>query len=244
MKKGVRTLLIVLAALIVAAAMVIIVLGITGHNLKTTSEKAGASSVAAGEPQTLEEKFAYSLGAYTYDMYSQYYKIDTGYFLKGAQDWSESNALFTQEEMNNILMEYQMQQQNEGAEENLKAAEDFLANNASAEGVVTTESGTQYKVIETGNGAIPTPEDTVEVDYTLTLLDGSVVDGTNETTGPATFALSNLIPGFTEAVCLVPEGSTIRVWIHPDNGYGSNATGSIPANSLLTFDITLHKIVK
>lgn len=121
----------------------------------------------------------------------------------------------------------------------------FLAQNAREEGVVTTASGLQYKVLEQGAGPKPGDSDVVAVEYTGRLPSGEVFD-TSEGRGPATFPVLGVVPGFSEALQLMPRGAKYRIWLSPELGYGADEqrdpqTGEvvIPANSVLEFDLTL-----
>lgn len=121
----------------------------------------------------------------------------------------------------------------------------FLAENADEEGVVTTPSGLQYKVLEQGTGPRPTERDVVMVEYEGRLPDGTVFDSTAGQQ-PATFPVMGVVPGFAEAVQLMQRGGKLRIWLPPELGYGTEErrdpqTGEvvIPANSVLEFDMTL-----
>ncbi|HEY0112454.1 MAG TPA: FKBP-type peptidyl-prolyl cis-trans isomerase [Allosphingosinicella sp.] len=122
----------------------------------------------------------------------------------------------------------------------------FLARNAGEEGVVTTASGLQYKVLEQGRGSRPTMRDVVVVDYEGFLTDGSEFESTKGQ-GPATFPVMGVVPGFSEAVQLMQRGTKLRIWLPPELAYGTEErtdprTGEvvIPANSVLRFDMTLR----
>jgi len=114
--------------------------------------------------------------------------------------------------------------------------EQFLAANADEDGVETTESGLQYKVIKPGEGASPTATDTALVKYEGTLRDGTVFDANEQTPMP----VGGVVPGFSEALQLMQKGGEYRIWIPSALAYGEASPGEqIPANSLLIFDVTL-----
>lgn len=114
--------------------------------------------------------------------------------------------------------------------------EQFLAWNARQPGVVTTESGLQYRAIEPGEGATPTMSDVVLVNYTGTLRDGSQFDQGER----APFPLAQVVPGFAEGMTKMPKGSKYRIWLPPALGYGEQSPGpEIPANSVLIFDVEM-----
>ncbi len=112
----------------------------------------------------------------------------------------------------------------------------FMVKNSSADGVVTTESGLQFKVLEEGSGASPTASDVALVGYKGTLLDGTVFDENPQTAMP----VDGVVPGFSEGLQKMKKGGKYRLWIPPQLGYGDQATGPIPAGSVLVFDVQLH----
>jgi FKBP-type peptidyl-prolyl cis-trans isomerase len=117
----------------------------------------------------------------------------------------------------------------------------FMASNASAEGVTTTPSGLQYRVVTEGDGPKPAATDRVSVHYTGKLLDGTVFDSSVERGQPINFALNGVIPGWTEGLQLMPVGSTYEFWIPPELAYGSRGAGNgvIPPNATLYFQVQL-----
>ncbi|NCC63647.1 MAG: FKBP-type peptidyl-prolyl cis-trans isomerase, partial [Spirochaetia bacterium] len=125
---------------------------------------------------------------------------------------------------------------------NLADAEAFLENNKLNDGIVVTDSGLQYQILTPADGPKPTMESTVEVNYQLQLMDGSVVDSSYDRGETAIFPVANLIEGFTEALMTMNTGSVIRTWVHPSLGYGENGTETILPNALLIFDIELVSI--
>ncbi|MDT9599408.1 FKBP-type peptidyl-prolyl cis-trans isomerase [Sphingosinicella rhizophila] len=122
----------------------------------------------------------------------------------------------------------------------------FLARNAQQNGVVTTQSGLQYKLLQQGKGAKPTMTDVVAVDYEGRLTDGTMFESTAQNGGPATFPVMGVVPGFSEAVQLMQRGTKLRIWLPPELGYGPEEKRDprtdevvIPANAVLQFDMTL-----
>ncbi|MDR3194773.1 MAG: FKBP-type peptidyl-prolyl cis-trans isomerase [Tannerella sp.] len=121
----------------------------------------------------------------------------------------------------------------------------FLAANKSKEGVITTESGLQYKVLAEGSGQRPLAENQVKVHYTGKLLDGTVFDSSVERGEPLTIGVTQVIPGWTEALKIMPVGSKYQVWIPSDLGYGPQGAGQmIKPNSTLEFEVELLEIIK
>lgn len=125
------------------------------------------------------------------------------------------------------------------------AGEAYLAENAKKEGVKTTESGLQYKVVTEGTGEIPKAEDTVKVHYTGTFVNGEKFDSSVDRGEPAMFGVGQVIPGWTEALQMMKVGSKWQLAIPSDLAYGPEGRGpSMPPNSVLLFDVELIEIVK
>lgn len=126
------------------------------------------------------------------------------------------------------------------AKENIKIGEAFLARNKVAEGVKSTASGLQYKVIEAGTGNThPVASDRVRVHYHGTLIDGTVFDSSVDRGEPISFALNQVIAGWTEGLQLMVEGEKTRLYIPSSLGYGNRAAGKIKPGSTLIFDVEL-----
>lgn len=123
--------------------------------------------------------------------------------------------------------------------------EAFLAKNKEKAGVKTTGSGLQYEVIKMGTGPKPTPQNTVKVNYTGTLIDGTEFDSSVKRNEPATFPVSGVIPGWTEALQLMPVGSKFKLYLPSTIAYGAAGAGEIiKPYSTLIFDVELLEIVK
>ena len=148
------------------------------------------------------------------------------------------------EEANQILQDYFNKLQNERGKAAKEAGEQFLNDNKSKEGVVTLESGLQYKVISTGNGAIPKSSDTVKCHYEGRLINGAVFDSSIRRGEPAEFPVNGVIAGWVEALQLMPVGSKWQIYIPSDLAYGPHGAGqAIGPNETLIFDIELLDIV-
>lgn len=116
----------------------------------------------------------------------------------------------------------------------------FLAENGQQEGVMTTASGLQYRLVTDAPGDVfPSASDTVTVNYEGRLLDGTVFDSSYQRGTPATFPLNGVIQGWTEGLQLMTVGDKYTFWIPADLGYGEQGQGPIPANSVLVFDVEL-----
>lgn len=115
----------------------------------------------------------------------------------------------------------------------------FMAANAKKHGVKASASGLEYQVLKPGAGPTPTTADVVQIEYRGTLTSGSEFDA-SPAGQPVALPVAGVVPGFAEALMLMPRGAKYRVWIPPQLGYGEQEKGPIPANSVLVFDITMH----
>ncbi len=160
---------------------------------------------------------------------------------KVMQTFSEKMQAKQQEEM--VKKQAEMAAQ---GQKNVELEKAFLAANGKKAGVVTTSSGLQYKVITQGTGTKPKMEDRVSVNYAGTLLDGTEFDSSYKRNEPAQFVLNQVVPGWNEALQLMPVGSKYKLWIPSKLGYGETGTpgGPIPPNSALVFEVELLQIVK
>ena len=128
------------------------------------------------------------------------------------------------------------------ADTNLKEGQAFLVENAKKDGVVVLESGLQYKVIKAGEGAIPAAENTVEVNYKGTLIDGTEFDSSFKRGVPAQFGVTQVIPAWVEALQLMKEGAKWELYVPSTLAYGPGGTGGIIGpNQTLVFEVELLK---
>jgi FKBP-type peptidyl-prolyl cis-trans isomerase FklB len=202
--------------------------------------------------QTTKEKQSYSIGA---DMgnrlKSSGIDIDADVLSQGLKDaLSGGKLLLTEQEMKDTiaglqkeLMEKQAERTKQLAEKNKKEGEAFLAANKTKEGIKTLPSGLQYKVIKEGTGKTPTAEDTVVTNYRGTLTDGTEFDSSYKRGQPATFPVKGVIPGWTEALQLMKEGSKWELFIPSNLAYGEQGAGGvIGPNAALIFEIELISV--
>jgi FKBP-type peptidyl-prolyl cis-trans isomerase len=127
-------------------------------------------------------------------------------------------------------------------ETNHKAAATFLAENGKKPGIVTTASGLQYKLLAAGSGESPKATDKVTVNYRGTLLNGTEFDSSYKRGEPATFGVSQVIPGWTEALQLMKPGGKMKLYIPPQLAYDVRSRPPIPPGSMLIFDVELLSI--
>ncbi len=220
---------------------------------KTESDLENESGDPIESLLTFYDKLSYAYGyVLQFNLQNQGLFLDLDYFNDGIVDaFIKIELPYTDEEIDSIFRAYQDKMMSEYqamldefAEYNLQESETFLAENRDKEGVVTTASGLQYKVVTQGDGSYPADGDSVKVDYMITFIDGSVGDNSYMRGQPAIFNLDNLISGFSEGVKLMNEGSQYRFYVHPSLAYGEWGTDQIPPNALLIFDVELHEVIK
>lgn len=191
------------------------------------------------------DSVSYALGAYFGGMIksSDFGELNKSKMDQGLNDMIKgADMVIPEEEIMQVIQNYLMQRMNAVADMNKAEGEEFLNTNKEKEGVVTTESGLQYKMITEGAGISPAVTDTVEVHYKGTLLDGTVFDSSYDRGEPAKFPLNAVIPGWTEGLTYAKEGGKIELYIPYELGYGSRGYGNIPANSTLVFEVELLKV--
>jgi FKBP-type peptidyl-prolyl cis-trans isomerase len=149
------------------------------------------------------------------------------------------SLLISPEEAQSYLQSFLMNATVKEAEAAKEEEIRFFAENKTKEGVITTASGLQYKVLKQGEGDKPSLNDNVTVHYTGKLLDGSMFDSSEERGEPATLSLVRVIEGWTEVLQLMPLGSRYLVWVPSELGYGSQGNGPIKPNSTLVFEMEL-----
>ena len=158
---------------------------------------------------------------------------------------AENMPIKNNEEATNFLQQYFTKEQEKTAAESKAVGEKFLAENAKRAGVTVTASGLQYEIIIAGNGEKPAATDKVKVHYRGTLIDGTEFDSSYARNEPVSFALNQVIPGWTEALQLMPIGSKWKIYLPYNLAYGERgAGGTIGPYSTLIFDVELLDIEK
>lgn len=167
-------------------------------------------------------------------------------FVKGLKDVLEGAVPeISYDEAKLVINDFFVKLQGEKLEINKKAGEEFLNINKEKAGVVVLPSGLQYQVLQKGAGAKPVASDKVKCHYHGTLINGTVFDSSVERGEPAVFGVSQVIPGWVEALQLMETGSKWRLFIPSDLAYGEHGAGeAIEPNSALVFDVELLDIVK
>ena len=210
-----------------------------------------ASADEAVELTTLDQRLSYAIGLNMANRFQQdEIEVDIEALTLALADVKAGKeSRLSEDEIRKTLMAVQEKQQakhNEAikvvAEANKKEGEDFLAENAKKEGVVTTDSGLQYKVLEAGEGPKPSATDTVSVNYRGTLIDGTEFDSSYKRGQPVSFPVNGVISGWTEALQLMSEGAKWELYIPSDLAYGPGGTGGpIGPNATLIFEVELLK---
>lgn len=221
--------------------------------LTTISALAQDAAPAAPEVKTDKEKFSYALGMnFGEGFRKQGLDVDPAVFAKALTEaFTTGKTAMTDEEMKAVLTaaaadirKKQAAQQAEKSEQAQKNGEKFLADNKSKDSVVTLPSGLQYKILKQGTGDKPTLEDTVVCNYKGTLIDGTEFDASEKHGGPATFPVKGVIPGWTEALQLMPVGSKWQLFVPSNLAYGQQGPPEIGPNATLIFEVELVSIQK
>ncbi len=208
------------------------------------------------EGDTLKADMGYFFGYSFGNMLKQGGNVDVDMerLMEGLKDSLDgSNPNLTEAQQQAIIAEIQanqqrMQQEAQVAQdamatENSAAGTAYLADNAGKDGVMTTDSGLQYLVLEAADGDKPGATSRVRVHYEGRLIDGTVFDSSYQRGQPAEFGLNQVIPGWTEGLQLMNVGSKVRLFIPSDLAYGPGGTRGIPPNSVLVFDVELLEIL-
>ncbi len=193
------------------------------------------------------DKLSYALGLSMGNNFlgSGIKKINIEDFAKGVSAvYNQEKPEMSFDEAKNVINEFFTRLQQEISEENAKAGKAFLEENAKRPGVTVLPSGLQYEVLTAGTGRKPKATDRVQCHYHGTMIDGQVFDSSIQRGTPAVFGVNQVIPGWVEALQLMPEGSRWKLYIPSELAYGEQgAGGSIPANATLIFEVELIKVI-
>lgn len=212
-----------------------------------TAEAENQAVALDTQSQKLSYIFGHNIGS---QFKNEAMEIDLAIFKRGLEDAINGvEPKLTEEQIIAALQSFQEQKMTEQqqayddlASTNKAEGEAFLKEKAAEEGVVTLDSGLQYKVITEGSGDMPTADSTVEVHYKGTLVDGTEFDSSYKRGVPATFGVTQVIPGWTEALMMMPEGSKWEIYLPPELAYGpGGAGGMIGPEQTLVFEVELLK---
>ncbi len=197
------------------------------------------------ESTRINYSLGYQIGG---DFKRQELELNGSAVLQGIEDaLGDGEPKMTEADMRKTLMDLkrkviaeQKRRKQEQAEERAAASKRFLEENAKQEGVITTESGLQYKILEAGSGKTPVPTDMVSVHYRGTLVDGKEFDSSHKRGTPATFQLNRVVKGWTEGLQLMKEGGKAQLFVPPELAYGDR--GPL-ANQTLIFEVELISVL-
>lgn len=201
--------------------------------------------------KTQKDKLSYSFGlSIGKNLKIQEVDVNLEMLVRGIKDVLFGiEPLMTQEEVSEVVMAHQKERLAKQAEErkqvgdkNLQEGTEFLQKNKEKEGIVTLPSGLQYRVIKAGAGKTPKASDTVTTHYRGTLVNGTEFDSSYNHGKPATFPVTGVIPGWTEALQLMKEGAKWQLFIPANLAYGEKGRGKIEPNATLIFDIELISV--
>ncbi len=221
-------------------------------NAPASTPAATSTTASVATPTTSTDKLSYTIGVdMGNSLKAQQLDINPDMLAQGIKDAVSGSPLrLTKQQMDQTLQDYQKafmakQQQTfaQMAEQNAKTGADFLAKNKTQAGVQTLSDGLQYKVIQAGNGNPPAANDTVTVDYEGTFIDGTVFDSTYKRGKPASFKVSQVIPGWQEALKMMKPGAEWMIYIPPQLAYGKQgASDAIGPNETLIFKVQLISV--
>ena len=194
-----------------------------------------------------KDKFSYAVGLNIgMNFNRQNVDVNPDIIISGLKDGMAGKPQMTMDQIRETMTAFEkdmQQKQTEAGKKNAADADKFLADNKKKDGVKTTASGLQYKVMKDGNGASPKASDTVTVNYRGTLIDGTEFDSSYKRGQPATFPVGGVIKGWTEALQLMKPGSKYQLFIPPDLAYGEHSPSpQIPPNSALIFEVELMNV--
>jgi FKBP-type peptidyl-prolyl cis-trans isomerase len=194
-------------------------------------------------------QYSYAIGVQiSKNLKEQGVDLDIKAFAEGAADVYAGKDLKMKDDVRMAALQKMSQamrgKEAEVAKDNLAKGQAYLDANKAKDGVKTTASGLQYKIVTEGTGPTPKASDEVEVNYRGKLIDGKEFDSSYSRNQPAQFPVGHVIPGWTEALQLMKVGSKAELVIPPNLAYGDRGNPSIPPNSVLVFEVELLKIVK
>lgn len=195
---------------------------------------------------TFNDSASYAIGRDVYNQWSAQQLGISGQqagqaMIDGAKGSSRLNDMQARPLLQRFQQEFEMRQR-AGVQENIEKGEKFMQEMSNNKSVYTTKSGLKYRQVREGNGKKPKMTDRVKVHYTGSLIDGTKFDSSYDRGEPITFKLNEVIPGWTEGLQLMDEGSKYILFIPYNLGYGEQQAGSIPPGSTLVFEVELLEI--
>ena len=217
----------------------------------------GQSSIKNAKMESIIDSLSYAFGTNLYNSLAQdSLTLNPILVAQAMLDGKEGKPVMTEDQARDVMLRFMRARNEEKAKKQeeidkvtykdyIEKNEEFLAKNKEKPGVIVTPSGLQYEVIKMGTGPKPDANSTVKVQYVGTLIDGTEFDSSIKRNEPAQFHVSEIIPGWTEALQLMPVGSKFKLFIPASLAYGSHSAGSvIKPFSTLIFEVELLDIVK
>ncbi len=217
--------------------------GTTKAHTATTAKKTAAAPLTL---TTAKQKASYAIGtSIGRKLHDDDLDVDTAIMMRALKDaMAGTKPALTDDQMRSALTDFQQQAMKEAAVKNKTLGDAYRAANKTKEGVTTLPSGLQYKILTAGTGPKPSKDDSVVCNYRGTFVDGKEFDSSYKRGQPATFPVTGVIKGWTEALQLMPVGSKWQLVIPPDMAYGEQGRPGMPPNSTLVFEVSLEKIAE
>lgn len=237
-----KTRILALTGVIAAFTLATLIAQDNGNNVKTSQNKinpsTGAQETNDIDMKKLSEAFGHFIGR---NLKSPGVAFDLDSIIKGMREGAAGQpAPMSDQEYEAMMLKVQELAFNRLSEDNLKAAESFMAKNSQESNVKTLVPGKlQYIILQEGNGNAVPEHGTPSIKYTAKYLDGTVFDSSEAAGGPITIPLDQTIPGFSKGIVGMKEGEKRKLFVHPDLAYGK--TGQLPPNSALIFEIEVVK---
>jgi FKBP-type peptidyl-prolyl cis-trans isomerase FklB len=232
---------------LVFSASVFFSFGQAGTPKPAAKKPATAAKPATTQIKSALDSFSYAVGVSMAGFYKEQgvKNINTALVIKALNDVRDGKPRLDESQTNSCIVSYMTAIKSEKASGNKKEGQAFLDSNKSKAGVVTLPSGLQYQIIKEGTGAKPALTDKVKVHYEGSLLNGKIFDSSIQRGEPIELSVNGVIPGWTEALQLMPVGSKWKLFIPSDLAYGDSGAGAdIKPGSTLLFDVELLDIVK
>ncbi len=223
----------------------LLVFGLIGASFFWSCNGGGAGA-ANTKMETLADSMSYAVGVYLGQQIppEDLKALNTNLISQGLRDFSTESNKLDDDQVRDVITRYTTQQQTAKKSLNLEKGQAFLEENKNKEGVMTTETGLQYKIIEEGDGPSPKADDVVKVHYTGKLLNGEVFDSSVQRGEPVEFPVGGVIPGWTEALQLMKVGGKWELYIPAELAYGERGAGQdIGPNETLIFEVELLEII-
>lgn len=217
----------------------------------TTAITAAPTTTSTTTLNTDSDKISYAIGVNIGQNFKdQHLTINTQAIAQGINDgYNGSKTLMSSQDMQSTLLSFQknliaqrQEQLTQTSDQNTQQGTSFLAQNKNKPGVVTLPDGLQYKIITPGAGASPTDKDSVTVNYVGSFINGQVFDSSYQRGKPATFPVTEVIPGWTEALKMMKPGATWEIYVPSSLAYGDRGIGPIGPNQTLIFKINLISV--